>query len=71
MFKKGDKVQLSAKGIKWGVLRQVRQAARRGEFNPIILGTVVSMPRDPKLVRVLRDGFKTSCSYHASFWDKK
>lgn len=63
-FKKGDKVKLTADGVKQKVVRGPHK------FEGVTGRVIGFSPRQNDLVRVIRDDCKTPVSYHMKFWER-
>ncbi len=57
-FKVGDRVKISDEGM------------RNLQFSMHRVGTVTGFGHDTEVVRVRKDGNKTSSAYHFTFWKK-
>jgi len=60
----GEKVKLSAEGLKW--LRSNRTRGHSEETR----GKVVGIPYNPFHIRIQREGLKEKEYYQVSFWEK-
>ena len=65
MFKKGDRVRLSAAGIAQGLVPNQSSRGRRSVRTADTIGTIVS----DRVACVKWDGVQTTSTYHPSFLD--